>query len=454
MTDAPSPEPVGAAEFAARRRALFERMCDGSVAILRTADQVERTFDTCYRFRPRSHFYHVTGFIEPEAWAVFVRRSASDCEYLLFTRRPVPEREAWLGKRSGPTEAVEVFGADRGYLVEQLDDIVPPLLDGINTVYYLFGRDDVVHARLPQWLRSVQYKVRRGVVAPTNLSQLETLVSELRLYKSAAEIALLQHAVDITVDGLLHVMSATRPGMHEYELEAELTREYLRRGAEPSFAPTVISGVDGCLSHYRERNAGPVRDGDLVLIDTGAEYEFYTSDLTVTYPANGRFSGRQRALYELVLSIERELMSLVSPGVTLDVPQGIVPDRVISGLLDLGVISGSYDEHLEKETWRRFFMHNMGHWLGLDIHDEATYAIDENRWRQLLPNMVMTLEPGIYVRSGTPDVNPDWWNIGARIEDNILVTEDGVTVMSEKIPRLPADIEAFMREARGKAPDA
>jgi Xaa-Pro aminopeptidase len=431
------------AEFAERRARFFERMSPDSIAIVRTAPRVERTLDTYYRYRPRSSFYYLTGFEEPAAYAVFVRERERR-EYLLFGAKNDPSREAWVGAKVGQEKAVRHYGADQAFAVEQLDDVMPQLLEGKKRVYYLFGSDEVLHQKIGQWICLSQGKVRRGVISPTELVHLESVLQDLRLYKSPAEVSLLQQAVDITTDAIVRAMKVARPGLYEYELEAELLHEFTRRGAQPSFTSVVSAGVGGCLSHYRENNRNVAEDGDLVILDAGAEYGYYTADLTVTFPVNGRFTDEQRQIYELVLDVETSLIAMVRPGVTIGDLQRVVPERILKGLLSLGVISGDLDELLRQDAHRTFFMHHMGHWLGMDIHDEASYGMPDGSWRPFRPGMVMTVEPGIYIRSGTPSVDPRWWNIGARIEDNLLVTETGCKVLSSALPRRANDIEQLM----------
>jgi Xaa-Pro aminopeptidase len=424
-------------------------MLPRSIAVLRTAARVERTNDTWYRFRPRSHFYYLTGLEEPDACAVFLR-DGNRCEYILFSSQRDPEREAWLGAKAGQEAVVADYGVDRAFPIGQLDEQMPCLMEGMTCIYYLFGQDEILHAQIGRWIRPVQIQVRKGVVAPTQIVHLESVMQDLRLYKSPAEVGLLQRAVDITADGILRAIQTARPGRHEYELEAEMLHEFARRGAQASFGGVVTSAINGCLSHYRESNRAVMNDGDLVIIDAGAEYQYYTADLSVTFPVNGTFTPEQRRIYELVLTIERTLIGMVRPGVTIGDLQAVVPRMVLEGLLEIGVIEGDLETLLEAGAHRTFFMHHMGHWLGMDIHDEATYAMPDGSWRTLLPGMVMTVEPGIYVRAGTPDVSPRWWNIGARIEDNLLVTDTGCTVLSAAVPRGVSEIEALMRRARDR----
>jgi Xaa-Pro aminopeptidase len=438
------------AEFAARRARLFELMAPDSIAVVRTAERVERTNDTYFRFRPRSHFYYLTGFEEPEAYAVLLRGETRS-EYILFSMKREPDREIWLGAKAGQDSAVSDYGADRAFPVGQLDELMPTLLAGRRRIYYLFGNDDKLHEQIGRWIRSVQTQVRKGVVAPTEILHLESVLQDLRLYKSPAEVALMQRAIDITADGIMRAMRTARPGRYEYELEAEMLHEFTRRGAQASFGGVVTAGINGCLSHYRETNRERMKDGDLVIIDAGAEFQYYTADLSVTFPVNGKFTPEQRRIYELVLAIERKLVSLVRPGVTIGDVQAVVPRMVLEGLLQAGVIEGRLEDLLDAGIHRTFFMHHMGHWLGMDIHDEATYAMPDGTWRVLRPGMVMTVEPGIYIREGMPNVEPRWWNIGARVEDNLLVTESGCEVLSAAIPRAVAEIENLMRNGHDDA---
>jgi Xaa-Pro aminopeptidase len=438
---------IDRAAFAERRRRLFERMPESSAAIVCAGPRVERTNDTYYRFRPRSHFYYLTGFAEPEACAVLLRR-ASQLEYLLFCPPREPDREAWNGARAGADGAVRDYGADRAFSVERLDAEMPGLLDGVRRIYYPFGQDPWLHEQVGRWIRPLQQRARRSACAPTELVHLESLLANLRAHKTAEELALLRRAAAITSAGMVRAMRAARPGMREYELEAELVHEFVRSGAQPSFAGVVCSGTAGCLSHYRERNDGVLRDGDLVILDAGAEVDCYTADLTATFPTNGRFSGEQKALYELVLGIERALVKMVRPGVTFGDLEAVVPRMVIEGLLAIGAVRGSLDELIDRGAHRRFFMHNVGHWLGMDIHDEAPYA-EAHGWCPLAPGMVLTVEPGLYLRADLAEVDPRFRNLGARIEDDLVVTADGCQLLSTALPREIAEIETLMREGGG-----
>lgn len=436
-------EPISAAEHAARRAAFVAAMQPGGVAILRAGSRLEVGNDTFHRFRPASHFRYLTGLLEPDA-TIVLRRSAEGARYVVFSQRPQPEREAWHGPRIGVQGARERYGADEAHELDALGPFMVAALREATAVYYCFGQDAELHARVGAWLREAQWAARRGMQAATQLIHAETILGELRCRKSPAERALMRQAVDITEEGILAAMRCTRPGVFEHELEAAMMHAFIRRGARPAFGGVVSGGCAGTLSHHRERNDHRLGEDELVIVDVGAEVEGYCADLTATFPARGRFTPRQRALYELVLGIERWLVSRVGPGTTFGQLEEGLSERIVEGLLSIGVLTGDPASLLAQQADRRFMMHNPGHWLGLDIHDETSYALSTGQWRPFVPGMTLTVEPGLYVRPGTPGVDPAWWNLGARVEDDLLVTEQGHEVLSARIPRSVSEIESIM----------
>lgn len=440
-------EPISAAEHAARRAAFVAAMQPGSVAIVRAGGRLEVGNDTFHRFRPTSHFRYLTGLVEPDAYLVLRRPLEGAPRFVLFTQPPQPEREAWQGPRVGVEGACARYGADEAHEVAALGPAMIEALRDATAVYYCFGQDAELHAQVGAWLREAQWGARRGRRAATQLVHAETILGELRCRKSAAELAIMREAIDVTEEAILAAMRRARPGAHEHELEAEVLHAFARRGARPAFAPMVSAGCSGTLSHHRERNDARLQAEALVIVDVGAELEGYCADLTATFPASGRFSPRQRALYELVLGIERWLVGKVGPGVTFGELEAGLAERIVEGLLSIGVLEGEPSRLLEQQVERRFMMHNPGHWLGLDIHDETSYALSSGQWRPFVPGMVLTAEPGLYVRPGTPGVDRAWWNLGARVEDDVLVTETGHEVLSCRIPRTVSEIEATMGAA-------
>ncbi len=437
---------ITANEYKERRKKLMISMEPNSVAIIKTSPHFERTFDTNYKFRPRSGFYYLTGITEPHACAVFIPGRESG-EYIIFCKESDPERTAWLGEYTGPKKATSTFDADEAYNIEEIDNVLPTLLFNKIKIYYSFD-DEYIHSKITYWIHPARMKIRKGIISVMQLQHIESLLQDLRLYKSEHELQLLQTAINITTQGIIRAMQTTSPHKYEYELEAELVHEFITQGAEPAFQCMISAGVNRCLSHYKENNMHKICDGDIIIIDVGAEFQYYTADLSRTFPANGKFSTNQKKVYNLVLAIQTELINMIKPGVSLGDLQDIIPLQITQGLLNIGVLKGNLSDLLEKQIYKKFFMHNIGHWLGLDIHDEASYALPDKTWRKLLPGMVLTIEPGIYIRNDTPEVHHSWWNIGARIEDNILVTRQGCEVLSKALPKKVEEIEAIMADNR------
>ncbi len=433
--------------FAARRRRVLDtlRAAGGGVAVLPTAPEAIRNQDSDYPYRHDSDFYYLTGFPEPEAWLVLV---AGDTEQaLLFCRPKHLEREIWDGYRFGPDAAAEQFGFDAAYPVEELDTRLPGLLAGQTDLYAPLGSCPALDAKLPGWLAAARQKARAGVHAPVRHHDLRALLAGMRLIKDASEIAALRRAGQISAAGHLRAMRATRPGLHEYEIEAELLHEFRRSGAQGvSYNSIVATGANACVLHYRAGDT-VMRDGELLLIDAGCEYDSYAGDITRTFPVNGRYSGPQRALYDLTVAAEAAAIAATRPGARWNEPHDAAVRVLAQGMLDEKLLTGTLDGVIESGAYSRFYMHRTGHWLGLDVHDVGDYRADEDgkrAWRRLEPGMVLTIEPGIYVRPGD-DVPEAFWNIGIRTEDDALVTADGCELLTRDVPVEAAEIEAIMR---------
>lgn len=425
-----------------RRREVMQTM-DGGVAIVPTAPVHIRNRDVEFPYRADSDFYYLTHFPEPEAVAVLVPGRAHG-EFILFCRERDPEKEIWDGHRAGPEGAVQRYGADDAFPIDDIDDILPGLLENKEKVYYSMGRHAEFDLRLIQWVNEVRAKSRTGVQAPGEFVALDHILHEMRLFKSADEVRLMRRAAKISANAHRRAMRAARPGMMEYELEAELLYEFKKGGAEfPAYSPIVGSGENACILHYTENNAA-MADGSLVLIDAGAEVDGYAADITRTFPVNGRFSGEQKAVYDIVLTAQAAALEQVAPGRHWNAPHDAAVRTLTQGLVDLGLLSGAVDGLIEKNAYRRFYMHRTGHWLGLDVHDVGDYKID-GAWRELEPGMALTVEPGLYI-AANKDVPERWWNIGVRIEDDALVTADGHEVLSADTPKTVAEIEAVMRD--------
>jgi Xaa-Pro aminopeptidase len=430
-------------EFARRRQALMNMMEPGSIAILPAAPHHRRNRDTEYRYRQDSDFYYLSGFSEPEA-VICLIPGRKQGEYVLFCRERDREMEIWNGYRAGPEGAVKDFGADDAFPITDIDEIIPGLIEGRERVYVSMGAQPVFDQRLMGWVNTIRAKARAGLQAPGEFLMLDHLLHDLRLFKSAEEIKIMRRAAGISAKAHVRAMQAAKPGMTEYELEAELMHEFLRQGCQaPAYNTIVGSGANACILHYVE-NTRVIQDGDLVLIDAGGELDHYASDITRTFPVNGKFSPEQRAIYQLVLDAQLAAIAAVKPGAHWNAAHETVVGVLTEGLLGLGLLKGSRQECIEKESYRQFFMHRTGHWLGMDVHDVGDYKVD-NQWRELEPGMVMTVEPGLYIAPDCATVEARWRGIGVRIEDDVVVTKTGSEVLTHGVPKQVQEIEALMR---------
>lgn len=431
-----------AQEYAKRREHLCKAIGFDSIAIISSANEYVRNGDSHYLYRQNSDFYYLTGFAEPEAVAVFVP-GRQEGEFILFNRVRDPAAEVWDGPRAGQQGAKEIYGADQSFPIHELDEHLPRLLENRHSIYYPIGRDMAFNRRVLSWLAKVQAKVRSGIEAPQGLFNIESILHDMRLIKSEAELNFMREAANISAAAHTRAMQHCRPGMMEYQLEAEIQYEFIRRGSRaPAYNFIVGTGRNSCVLHYNDNNA-VVQDGDLVLIDAGCEYKYYASDITRTFPANGRFSEPQRAIYELVLAAQEAIIAEIKPGVAWNDLE-IICDRVIAeGLVRLGLLQGDPQELAQRQMHKRFYMHKFGHWLGLDVHDCGAYKV-KNAWRILEAGMVFTVEPGIYIPENSEGVAEKWWNIGVRIEDDVAVTATGSEVLTALVPKTISEIEAIM----------
>jgi Xaa-Pro aminopeptidase len=431
--------------FAKRRAQLMQSM-GGGVAILPAAPARLRNRDVDYPYRPDSDFYYLTHFPEPEACAVLIPGRAHG-EYILFCRERNPEKEIWEGRRAGLEGAREVFGADDAFPIDDIDEILPGLLENREKVFYSMGRNADFDNRLMHWVNEVRAKSRNGVHAPGEFVDLNHLLHEMRLFKGAEEIRLMKRAAKVSVQAHRRAMQVCRPGLMEYELEAELLYEFRKGGSPfPAYPPIVGGGANGCVLHYTENNS-ELRDGDLLLIDAGAEIDGYAADITRTFPVNGKFSGVQKAVYEIVLAAQLAAIAQVKPGQHWNEPHETAVRVLTQGLKDLGLLQGDVSGHIENGDYKRFYMHRTGHWLGMDVHDVGDYKVD-GVWRLLEPGMVLTIEPGLYIAGGAKDIDPRWWNIGIRVEDDVLVTREGNEALSRDVPKAVDEIEALMKHSK------
>jgi len=433
---------IAPSEFARRRRRLMEMAGDDAILIVPAAPERIRSNDTHHPYRQDSDFWYLTGFGEPEAVLVLVPgRSAG--EVLMFCRERDPEREAWDGPRAGPEGAVERYGMDDAYPWADMDEILPRLIEGRSRVFFHFGRDAEFDLKLIGWVKRVRHQMRGNSESPHEFQEIGHLLHELRLFKSSAELAVMRRSCDIAIEAHLAAMQAAAASTFEYEIEAELQYRFRRHGAVPSYSPIVASGANACVLHYHANNAR-MQPGELLLIDAGAELQGYASDITRTFPINGRYSEAQRAIHDLVLEAQRAAIAVVKPGAAWLAPHDAAVATLTEGLLRLGLLKGTLKQNLADHTYKRFYPHKTGHWLGLDVHDVGDYRID-NEYRVLEPNMVFTVEPGLYIRPDDKSVAPRWRGIGVRIEDDVVVTKTGCDVLTAALPNHSEAIEALMQ---------
>ena len=426
----------------ARRRAQLATLMEEGVAVIRTAPERARNRDSSYPFRFDSYFHYLTGFPEPEA--VMVLCAGNTAKSILFCREKDIEREIWDGFRYGPDNAREVFGFDETFPVARIDELLPQLLANQSAVFCDVGADPGWDQQVIGWINKVRAQVRSGVIAPGEIRDIRRILDDMRLVKDEHEIATMKRAAAISSQAHRRAMGATRPGMHEYELEAELIHEFRRQGAQsPAYTSIVAGGANACVLHYVQNDA-VLNAGEVVLIDAGCELDGYASDITRTFPVSGKFSGPQRDIYQLVLTAQAAAIAQVKPGNEWEAPHDAAVKVLAQGMVDLGLCNGSADGVIESGDYRRFYMHRTGHWLGMDVHDVGNYKVDGN-WRDLLPGMALTVEPGLYIRPAD-NVPEALWNIGIRIEDDIVITQQGCEVLTHAVPKCVADIEELMRK--------
>jgi len=435
---------MSAAHYRRRRRRVLAAMEPGSLALIPAAKEAVRNRDVHYPFRQDSDFFYLTGFPEPEALMVLVP-GRKEGELILFCRPRDEPRELWDGPRAGVEGAKGDYGADEAHPIDEADEVLPTLLENRERVYYPLASDPELDLRVMDWVHAVRGKARGGVRAPSELITVDKLVHEQRLVKDAAELRIMRKAARISAAAHRRVMRTCRPGLWEYELEAEFVHTCaLRGGRFQAYPPIVGSGANACVLHYVD-NRHQLRDGDLVLIDAGCEYAGYASDITRTFPVNGRFTPPQRVLYELVLAAQRAAIAKALPGNRWDAPHKAAVRALTAGLVELGILPGTRKDVpklIKEEKYKPFYMHRTGHWLGMDVHDVGEYK-QGGKWRKLLPGMVLTVEPGLYIpdRDEVPEC---YRNIGIRIEDDVAITEDGQEILSADAPKTVEEIEAWM----------
>lgn len=437
---------MDSAEFARRRSAVMQRIGPDAVAIVTAAPERIRSRDSHYPYRQDSDFAYLTGFPEPDAVAVLLPGRADGAEegqFILFCRDRDPAREIWDGVRAGPAGAIGDYGADQAFAIGELDARLPELLGRVRRVYFTLGQRRGFDRRLVRWLNALKQQSRRGVNAPPEIIGLDSLVHEMRLIKSQAELALMRQAAAVSARAHARAMRTCKPGLKEFQLGAEIRHEFEFNDMTPAYSSIVGGGANACILHYVE-NSAVLRDGDLVLVDAGAEHCGYCADITRVFPVNGKFSGPQRALTEVVLAAQRAAIDQIKSGQHWNQPHEAAVRTLTEGLLALGLLQGELNELIEKEGYKRYYMHSTGHWLGMDVHDVGAYKRN-GAWRELEPDMVLTVEPGLYVGANEQDAPREFRGIGIRIEDDVRVTATGNEILTSGVPKDVAEVEALMR---------
>lgn len=433
---------ISKTEFARRRKALMAQMEPNSIAIVPAAPERTRSRDTEYHYRQNSDFLYLSGFEEPQAVLVLIP-GREHGEYVLFVRERNREREIWDGYRAGPEGACSEFEADDAFPIDDIDEILPGLLEGKQRVYYSMGKDNEFDKHVMDWVNTIRAKVRSGATPPGEFLDLSHFLNDMRLFKSAAELRVMKEAGEISARAHVRAMKASKAGVMEYQLEAEILHEFQMSGARfPAYNTIVGGGKNGCILHYIE-NSAPLKSGDLVLIDAGCELDYYAADITRTFPVNGKFSPEQKALYEICLQAQLEAIAECKPGKHWNDPHEATVRVITEGLVKIGLLEGDVSELIKNEAYKEFYMHRAGHWLGIDVHDVGDYKVG-GEWRVLEPGMVMTVEPGIYVAPDNERVAKKWRGIGIRIEDDVVITKDGNEVLTKDVPKTVAEIEALM----------
>ena len=428
-------------EFARRRKQLMRMVGQEGIAILPSAPVRTRSRDVEYRYRQDSDFYYLTGFAEPDAVAVLVPGRDSG-EYLLFCRERDPEKERWDGSRAGPDGAIDQYGADDAFPIDDLDDILPGIMESCTRVYYTMGLYAEFDTQIADWINSLRSRESKGVHTPQEFVALDHLLHDMRLYKSRAEISAMRKAAKIAVKAHTRAMQTIRPGMFEYEVEAEFIHEFRKHDARYSYSPIVGGGVNACTLHYVD-NREQLEDGQLLLIDAGCELDYYASDITRTMPVSGKFTPEQRAIYEIVLEAQLAAIDKTRKDNHWNDPHDAAVRVVTKGLRKLGLLDGTLPRLLKDGAYREFYMHKTGHWLGMDVHDVGDYKVGDD-WRLLESGMVTTVEPGIYI-PGTRKIPKRWRNIGIRIEDDVAIAHNGPDVLSKGLAKEPDEIESLMQ---------
>ena len=430
-------------EFKKRRKQLMQRVGEGNIALIGSASMHTRNRDVNYPFRQDSDFYYLTGFNEPDALAVFVPGRAQG-EYILFCREFDAKKALWEGAHSGLEGATSHYDADDAFPIDDLDDILPGLLENKTKVFYPMGCNLELDHNLLEWINHIRNQSRSGIIAPGELVSLALILHEMRLFKSAEELKLMRRAAEVSAHAHVRAMKACKAGLYEYQIEAELIHHFIDNGLRSVAYPSIVAGgKNACTLHYTENNS-KLKNGDLLLIDAGAECDHYAADITRTFPISGRFNEAQKQLYQLVLNAQTAALEQIKPGFAWNLAHDASVEILTQGLLDLGLLKGKLKKLIKDEKYKQFYMHRIGHWLGMDVHDVGDYKIKQE-WRLLEAGMVLTVEPGLYIPPDCKSVDEKWRGIGIRIEDDVLVTPTGHEILTSGVPKSIADIEALMQ---------
>jgi Xaa-Pro aminopeptidase len=432
-------------EFKKRRKQLMQRVGENNIALIGSASTRTRNRDVDYPFRQDSDFYYLTGFNEPDALAVFIP-GREQGEYILFCREFDEKKALWEGAHAGLEGATAHFEADDSFPIDDLDEILPGMLENKNKVFYPMGKNSDLDHSLLDWINHLRSQSRTGVVAPGELVSLEHILHEMRLFKSPAELKLMRRAADISANAHIKAMQTCKPGLFEYQIEAEIIHHFIQNGLRAVAYPSIVAGgKNACTLHYTD-NADKLKNGDLLLIDAGAECDHYAADITRTFPVSGCFSEAQKQLYQLVLDAQTAAIEQIRPGQSWHAAHDAAVEVLTKGLVALGLLKGKVKKLIKDEKYKQFYMHRTGHWLGMDVHDVGDYKVDQE-WRVLEPGMVLTVEPGLYIPADCKTVDEKWRGIGIRIEDDVLVTGQGHEILTGGVPKTIADIEALMQAA-------
>jgi len=430
-------------EFKKRRQLLMQQIGNGNIAIVASASSHTRNRDVEFPFRHDSDFYYLTGFNEADSLAVFIP-GREQGEYILFCQEFDEKKALWEGAHAGLEGATEHYEADDSFPIDDMDEILPGMLENKGKVFYPMGRAPDLDHQLLEWITKIRKQSRNGINAPGELVSLEHLLHEMRLFKSAEELKLMRKAAEVSCQAHVRAMQQCQPGLYEYQIESEVIHQFMQQGLRYVAYPSIVAGgKNACVLHYVE-NKDKLKKSDLLLIDAGAECDHYAADITRTFPVSGKFSLAQKQLYQLVLDAQYAAIEQVQPGQPWNKAHDISVKVLTTGLVKLGLLEGDIDKLIEDETYKQFYMHRIGHWLGMDVHDVGDYKINDE-WRLLEPGMVLTIEPGLYIPENCETVDKKWRGIGIRIEDDVVVTKEGHEVLTHAAPKEIDEIENLMQ---------